>query len=63
MASPSTPGFFRSTLAGPPLRAHEIPVRFGTDSTSNQKLLQPGDRVSLGLHRADVITTPVDALR
>jgi putative spermidine/putrescine transport system ATP-binding protein len=41
--------------------SHELSVRFGTDSTSNQNLVQPGDRVSLGLHRADVITIPVDA--
>ena len=40
---------------------HELSVRFGTDSASTQNVLQPGDRVSLGLHRADVITIPVDA--
>jgi putative spermidine/putrescine transport system ATP-binding protein len=37
---------------------HDLSVRFGTDSASSENMLQPGDRVSLGLHREDVITIP-----
>ncbi len=40
---------------------HELSVRFSTDSASSQNELQPGDRVSLGLHREDVITIPDNA--
>ena len=40
---------------------HELSVRFSTDCTSSQNELQPGDRVSLGLHREDVITIPDNA--
>ena len=38
--------------------SHELSVRFGTDSASSENMLRPGDRVSLGLHREDVITIP-----
>ena len=39
---------------------YELSVRFSTDSNSSENMLQPGERVSLGLHREDVITIPVD---
>ena len=39
---------------------HELSVRFSTDSASKENVLRPGDRVSLGLHREDVITIPED---
>ncbi len=37
---------------------YDISFRFGTDSASSENILQPGDRVSLGLHRRDVIVIP-----
>ena len=39
---------------------HNLAFRFGTDSASWQNALQPGDMVSLGLHRSDVIIIPQD---
>lgn len=36
----------------------ELAYRFGTDSTSAQQSLKPGDPISLGLNRRDVITIP-----
>ncbi|MGB5706446.1 MAG: ABC transporter ATP-binding protein [Arenicellales bacterium] len=37
---------------------YNLSVRFGTNSFSSQNAMQPGDRVSLGLHRKDVIVIP-----
>jgi hypothetical protein len=37
---------------------HDIAFRFGTDSSSSQDSMQPGDPVSLGLNRQDVIIIP-----
>ena len=37
---------------------YDLSVRFGTDSSSAQNVMQPGDRVSLGLNRSDVIVIP-----
>jgi len=37
---------------------YDLSVRFGTNSSSSQNVMQPGDRVSLGLHREDVIIIP-----
>ncbi len=39
---------------------YNLAFRFGTDSASSQNVLQPGDQVSLGLHRSDVIVIPED---
>jgi len=39
---------------------YKLAFRFGTDSSSSQNILQPGDRVSLGLNRSDVIIIPED---
>ena len=41
---------------------HDLSFRFGTDSSSSQDSMRPGDPVSLGLNRQDVIIIPqVDA--
>lgn len=37
---------------------HQLAFRFGTDAASAQNELRPGDRVSLGLNRRDVIVIP-----
>jgi len=37
---------------------HDISFRFGTDSSSSQDSLRPGDPLSLGLHREDIIIIP-----
>ena len=37
---------------------YKLAFRFGTDSSSAQNVLQPGDQVSLGLNRSDVIIIP-----
>ena len=37
---------------------YELSVRFGTRSSSEAERLQTGDRISLGLDRADVIVVP-----
>ena len=37
---------------------YKLSIRFGTDSSSSQNSLQPGDNVSLGLSRDDVIIIP-----
>ena len=37
---------------------HNLSFRFGTDSSSSQDTLHPGDPISLGLHRSDVIIIP-----
>jgi len=37
---------------------HELAFRFGTDSSSSQHIMKPGDQVSLGLNRRDVIIIP-----
>ena len=39
---------------------YKLAFRFGTDSSSSQNILQPGDQVSLGLNRSDVIIIPQD---
>ncbi len=39
---------------------HNLSFRFGTDSSSSQDTLHPGDSISLGLHRSDVIIIPRD---
>ena len=39
---------------------YRLAFRFGTDSASLQQLLKPGDPVSLGLNRRDVIVIPQD---
>ena len=39
---------------------HELAFRFGTDASSSQNVLRPGDPVSLGLSRSDVIIIPQD---
>ncbi len=38
----------------------ELSVRFGTGSAARTHSLKPGDRVSVGLHRKDVIVIPRD---
>jgi len=40
---------------------YDLSFRFGTDSLSSQNTMQPGDQVSLGLHRRDVIIIPKDS--
>jgi putative spermidine/putrescine transport system ATP-binding protein len=40
-----------------------LSFRFGTDSSSSQDTLHPGDPISLGLHRSDVIIIPRDGER
>lgn len=40
---------------------YNLAFRFGTDSSSSQNVLQPGDQVSLGLNRRDVIVIPQDS--
>ena len=40
---------------------YDLSVRFGTSSASSQYSMHPGDRISLGLHREDVIVIPQDA--
>ena len=37
---------------------HTLSVRFGTDSSSSQETMKPGDPVSIGLNRSDVIIIP-----
>lgn len=37
---------------------YELSVRFGTDASSSQDILKPGDKVTLGLNRRDVIIIP-----
>ena len=37
---------------------HNLSVRFGTDASSSQDSMRPGDPVSLGLNRQDVIIIP-----
>ena len=37
---------------------YDLAVRFGTDSSSAEENLQPGDRVDLGLRRSDLIVIP-----
>ncbi len=37
---------------------YELSVRFGTNSSSSQNVMQPGDQVSLGLNREDAIIIP-----
>jgi len=37
---------------------HALSFRFGTDSGSSQDMLKPGDTVTLGLNRSDVIIIP-----
>jgi len=37
---------------------HDLAFRFGTDASSSEHSMQPGDQVSLGLNRADVIIIP-----
>ena len=39
---------------------YKLAFRFGTDSSSSQNILQPGDQVSLGLNRSDIIIIPQD---
>jgi hypothetical protein len=39
---------------------YNLSFRFGTDASSWQNALQPGDSVSLGLNRSDVIVIPGD---
>jgi len=39
---------------------YKLAFRFATDSSSSQNVLQPGDQVSLGLKRSDVIIIPQD---
>jgi putative spermidine/putrescine transport system ATP-binding protein len=38
----------------------KLSFRFSTDSSSSENILQPGERVSLGLNRRDVIIIPGD---
>lgn len=40
---------------------YDLSVRFGTSSTSSSNEMRPGDRVTLGLHREDVIIIPQDS--
>lgn len=37
---------------------HELSVRFGTNSASFKNALQPGDKISLGLHISDITIIP-----
>lgn len=37
---------------------YDLSIRFGTDSSEFQNVMRPGDKVSLGLHRRDVIIIP-----
>lgn len=37
---------------------YDLSVRFGTNSSSSQNAMQPGDQISLGLNREDVIVIP-----
>ena len=37
---------------------HDLSFRFGTDSSSSENAMQPGERISLGLNRKDVIVIP-----
>ena len=37
---------------------HDLAFRFGTDSSSSQHIMKPGEQVSLGLNRCDVIIIP-----
>ncbi len=37
---------------------HELSVRFGTSASSSRDRMRPGDRISLGLSRSDVIVIP-----
>jgi len=37
---------------------YNLSFRFGTDASSWQNALQPGDSVSVGLNRSDVIVIP-----
>jgi putative spermidine/putrescine transport system ATP-binding protein len=37
---------------------HDLAVRFGTDASSSEHSMQPGDPISLGLNRTDVIVIP-----
>jgi len=37
---------------------HDLAFRFGTDSSSSQHIMKPGDQVSLGLNRRDAIIIP-----
>ena len=37
---------------------YDLSFRFGTDSSSSQNAMQPGDKISLGLKRNDVIIIP-----
>ena len=39
---------------------YKLAFRFGTDSSSSQNVLKPGDQVSLGLNRSDIIIIPED---
>ena len=38
--------------------SQDLSFRFGTDASSSEKFMKPGDPVSLGLHRRDVIIIP-----
>ena len=40
---------------------YNLSVRFGTSSTSQTNAKRPGDRVSVGLHREDVVIIPWDS--
>jgi putative spermidine/putrescine transport system ATP-binding protein len=37
---------------------YDLSFRFGTDSSSSQNVMQPGDKISLGLNRRDAIIIP-----
>ena len=37
---------------------YDLSFRFGTDSSSSENILRPGDQVSLGLNRRDAIIIP-----
>ena len=39
---------------------YELSFRFGTDALASDKVVQPGDEISLGLNRSDVIVIPRD---
>ena len=42
-------------------KEHSLSFRFSTDSLSSQNIMQPGEPVSLGLNRRDVIIIPKDS--
>lgn len=40
---------------------YDLSMRFGTNASESQNAMRPGDKVSLGLHRRDVIIIPQSA--